>query len=153
MASGAGAERPRARALGDTHLAALPFEDLRAMLLIGVRHLSPTHRHRFRMPAEIAVAGGNPVAVSLDTVAGMLVDELGGTGVGDDPVGAGRGGPDPTAVLARMRASVRAVGAFLEARDGEIDDLCSAASLSSWSASERCCSATGCTRHPRAARR
>ena len=115
---------------GDTHLAALPFEDLRAMLLIGVRHLSPTHRHRFRMPAEIAVAGGNPVAVSLDTLAGMLVDELGDTGVGDDPVAAGRRGPDPTAVLARMRASVRAVSSFLEARDGEIDDLWSAAPLS-----------------------
>ncbi|MEA2149455.1 MAG: hypothetical protein QOD69_1285 [Solirubrobacteraceae bacterium] len=115
---------------GDTHLAALPFEDLRAMLLVGITHLSPTHRHRFRLPIEIAVAGGRPVAVTLDTVAGMLVDQLGDHGLGDDPVSADRRGPDPTAVLNRIRASVRAVSAFLAARDGEIDELFSAAPLS-----------------------
>ncbi|MEA2129811.1 MAG: hypothetical protein QOJ85_2702 [Solirubrobacteraceae bacterium] len=115
---------------GDTHLAALPFEDLRAMLLVGITHLSPTHRHRFRMPIEIAVAGGNPVAVTLDTVAGMLVDQLGDHGLGDDPVAADRRGPDPTAVLSRMRASIRAVSAFLAARDADIDELWSAAPLS-----------------------
>ena len=114
---------------GDTHLAALPFEDLRAMLLIGITHLSPTHRHRFRMPVEIAMAGGNPVAVSLDTVAGMLVDQLGDPGLGDDPVSADRGAPDPTALLYRIRASTKAVGAFLAARDAEIDELWSAAPL------------------------
>jgi siderophore synthetase component len=114
---------------GDTHLAALPFTDLRAMLLVGVRHLSPTHRHRFRIPVHIAVAGGSPMAVNLDTVAGMLVDELGDTGLGDEPSAPGRRGPDPTAVLNRMRASVRAVSSFLAARDGEIDDLWSAAPL------------------------
>lgn len=115
---------------GDTHLAALPFEDLRAMLLVGITHLSPTHRHRIRVPVEIAMAGGNPVAVTLDTVAGMLVDQLGDHGLGDDPVGADRVGPDPTAVLSRMRASIRAVRAFLEARDAEIDELWSATPLS-----------------------
>jgi len=115
---------------GDTHLAALPFEDLRAMLLVGITHLSPTHRHRFRMPIEIAMAGGNPVAVNLDTVAGMLVDQLGDPGLGDDPVGASKRGPDPTAVLYRMRESIKAVSAFLAARDGEIDALFSAAPLS-----------------------
>jgi siderophore synthetase component len=124
------ADVPQLARPGDTHLAALPFEDLRAMLLVGITHLSPTHRHRFRVPVEIAVAGGRPVVVNLDTVAGMLVDELGDTGLGDDPVGPGRRGPDPTAVLHRMRASVRAVSAFLEARDGDIDDLWSAAPLS-----------------------
>ena len=121
---------PQLAHAGDTHLAAMPFEDLRAMLLVGITHLSPTHRHRFRMPVEIAVAGGNPVAVSLDTVAGMLIDQLGDHGLGDDPVGADFVGPDPTAVLNRVRASVRAVDAFLAARDGEIDDLFSAAPLS-----------------------
>jgi siderophore synthetase component len=115
---------------GDTHLAAMPFEDLRAMLLIGITHLSPTHRHRFRLPVEIAMAGGNPVAVSLDTVAGMLVDQLGDPGLGDDPVSADRRGPDPTALLYRIRASTKAVGAFLAARDGEIDELFGAAPLS-----------------------
>lgn len=115
---------------GDTHLAALPFEDLRAMLLVGITHLSPTHRHRFRMPVEVAVAGGKPVAVSLDTVAGMLVDQLGDHGLGDDPVAARLRGPDPTVVLNRVRASVKAVDAFLAARDGEIDDLFSASPLS-----------------------
>ncbi len=114
---------------GDTHLAAMPFEDLRAMLLIGITHLSPTHRHRFRLPAEIAMAGGNPVAVSLDTVAGMLVDQLGDPGLGDDPVSADRRGPDPTALLYRVRASTKAVGAFLAVRDAEIDALFSAAPL------------------------
>jgi siderophore synthetase component len=114
---------------GDTHLAALPFPDLRAMLLVGVRYLSPAHRHRFRLPVEMAVAGGEPVAVNLDTVAGMLVDELGDTGLGDEPTAPGSRGPDPTAVLSRMRASVRAVSFFLAARDGEIDGLWSAAPL------------------------
>jgi siderophore synthetase component len=111
---------------GDTHVAALPFEDLRAMLLVGVRYLSPTHRHRLRMPAEIAVAGGNPVTVTLDTVAGMLVDELGDTHI-DEPTSREHRGPDPTAILNRMRASIRAVSAFLEARAGDIDELWSAA--------------------------
>src|SRR5882757_2605629 len=111
---------PQLAHAGDTHLAALPFEELRAMLLVGITHLSPTHRHRFRMPIEIAMAGGNPVAVTLDTVAGMLVDQLADPGLGDDPVGAEFRGPDPTPVLTRMRASVRAVSAFLAARDGEI---------------------------------
>jgi siderophore synthetase component len=115
---------------GDAYLAALPFEDLRAMLLVGITHLSPTHRHRIRMPVEIAMAGGNPVAVSLDTVAGMLVDQLSDPGLGDDPVGADLRGPDPTPVLHRMRASIRAVSAFLAARDGEIDALFSAEPLS-----------------------
>lgn len=114
---------------GDTHLAALPFEELRAMLLVGITHLSPTHRHRFRMPVEIAMAGGNPVAVSLDTVAGMLVDQLADPGLGDDPVAAQRRGPDPTPVLGRMRASIKAVSAFLEARDADIDDLFTATPL------------------------
>jgi siderophore synthetase component len=115
---------------GDTHLAALPFPDERAMMLVGVSHLSPTHRHRFRMPVTIAVAGGNPVVINLDTVAGMLVDALGDTGLGDDLTGPGRRGPDPTAVLNRLRLSVSAVTSFLAARDGDIDDLWSAAPLS-----------------------
>jgi siderophore synthetase component len=121
---------PQLAHAGDTHLAAMPFEDLRAMLLVGITHLSPTHRHRFRMPVEVAVAGGNPVAVSLDTVAGMLIDQLGDHGLGDDPVAASLVGPDPTAVLARIRASAKTVNAFLAARDGDIDDLFSAAPLS-----------------------
>jgi siderophore synthetase component len=115
---------------GDTHLAALPFEDLRSMLLVGVTHLSPTHRHRFRMPVAIAVAGGQPVVVNLDTVAGMLVDELGDTHLSDEPTTREHRGPDPTAVLNRMRASVRAVRAFLAARDGDVDALFGAAPLS-----------------------
>jgi siderophore synthetase component len=114
---------------GDTHLAALPFEDLRSMLLVGITHLSPTHRHRFRMPVSIAVAGGNPVAVTLDTVAGMLVDELGETHMGDEPTTREHRGPDPTAILNRIRASIRAVSSFLAAREDDIDELWSAAPL------------------------
>src|SRR4051794_14676400 len=113
---------------GDTHVAALPFEDLRSMLLVGVSYLSPTHRHRFRMPVEIAVAGGNPVTITLDTVAGMLVDELGDTHI-DEPTSREHRGPDPTAILNRMRASIRAVSASLEAREGDIDELWSAAPM------------------------
>jgi siderophore synthetase component len=115
---------------GDTHLAALPFEDLRSMLLVGIRHLSPTHRHRLRMPVAIAVAGGNPVAVTLETVAGMLVDELGDPHMGDEPTTREHRGPDPTAILNRIRASIRAVSGFLAAREDDIDELWSAARLS-----------------------
>ena len=49
---------------GDTHLAVLPFGDLRATLLVGVRHLSATQRHRFRLPAMVAVDGGEPAVAS-----------------------------------------------------------------------------------------
>lgn len=115
---------------GDTYLAVMPFPSDRAMLLAGVRHLSPTHRHRFRLPVRLAIAGGSPWAVSLGTLAGMLVDELGDTGLGDLPTAAGSRGPDPTFLLARIRQSVAAVSSFLQAREGEIDALCSAEPLS-----------------------
>ncbi len=112
---------------GDTFLAALPFPDERSMLLAGVRYLSPTHRHRFRMPVRIAMAGGEPWPVTLDTLSGMLADELAEPDeVGDDPTAPGTRGPDPTFQLARVRQSVAAVSSFLRAREDEIDALWSA---------------------------
>ena len=107
---------------GDTHLAVLPFAGLSATLLVGVRHLSATHRHRFRMPVTMIVAGEKPFAVTLDTVAEMLVGAL---SAGADGVK-----PDATAALRRLRASVENVTAFLDARDAQIDELWSAAPLS-----------------------
>jgi siderophore synthetase component len=106
---------------GDTHLAVLPFPDLSATLLVGVRHLSATQRHRFRMPVTMIVAGEKPFAVTLDTVARMLMDRLAAV--------AGDSRPDATAALKRVHASVENVTAFLEARDGQIDELWSAAAL------------------------
>ncbi len=116
---------------GDTFLAALPFPDERSMLLAGVRYLSPTHRHRFRLPVRIAMAGGEPWPVSLDTLSGMLADEFGeDPALGDDPSPAGTRGPDPTFLLARMRQSVAAMSSFLRARDADIDELYSAEPMS-----------------------
>jgi len=111
---------------GDAFLAVMPFPDERATVIAGVRHLSPTHRHRFRLPAMIAMAGGKPWAVNLDTLAGMLADALGDTGLGDDPSGPGSRGPDPTFLLARIRESVKTMSSFLDARDDAIDELWSA---------------------------
>jgi siderophore synthetase component len=114
------ADAPGLVAPGDTHLAVLWFRDPGATLLVGMRHLSATHRHRFRLPAMIAPTGGEPVAASLDAVAAILIHELAEV---TDP---GRSEPDPCALVARMRASVDAVSTFLELRDGEIDALWSA---------------------------
>jgi siderophore synthetase component len=107
---------------GDTHLAVLPFAGLRSTLLVGVRHLSATHRHRFRMPVTMIVAGEKPFAVTLDTVAEMLVGALSAGAAGD--------APDATPALRRVRASVENVTAFLDARAAQIDALWSAAPLS-----------------------
>ncbi|MDQ3677257.1 MAG: hypothetical protein M3401_10720 [Actinomycetota bacterium] len=115
---------------GDVYVAVLAFPDMRAVLLAGVTHLSPTHRHRFSLPVKLALAGGNPMAVGFDTLAGMLADELGDPGQGEELTAAGSRGPDPTALLARIRDSVTAVSGFLAAREGEIDGLWSAQPLS-----------------------
>lgn len=115
---------------GDDFVAVLPFPDERTAVLAGVRHLSPTHRHRFRTPAHVAMAGGKPWVVSIDTLMGMLVDELGATLYDDDISAAGTRGPDPTFLLSRVRQHVATLGAFLDARADDIDALWSAAPLS-----------------------
>jgi siderophore synthetase component len=117
---------------GDEFVAVLPFPDERTAVLAGVRHLSPTHRHRFRTPAHVAMAGGKPWPVSIDTLMGMLADELGATeSVYDDDISAaGTRGPDPTLLLSRIRQSVATVGAFLDARAVDVDPLWSADPLS-----------------------
>jgi len=115
---------------GDEFVAVLPFPDERTAVLAGVRHLSPTHRHRFRTPAHVAMAGGKPWAVSIDTLMGMLADELGATIFDDDISAPGTRGPDPTLLLSRIRQSVATVGAFLDARAEDIDQLWSADPLS-----------------------
>jgi siderophore synthetase component len=115
---------------GDTYLAVMPFPSERTMLLAAIRHLSPIHRHRFRLPVKVAMAGGTPWPVSLDTLAGMLADELGDTGLGDELSAPGSRGPDPTFLLSRVRQSVAAAGSFLRAREDEIDALWSSEPLS-----------------------
>ena len=101
----------------------LPLRDARTTLIARVERFSPTHRHRFRLPVEIAVDCGEPVAAGLETVAALLVGELASR------PGAG-GAPDPGALLARIWASIDAVGGFLAARADEIDALWSAQPLS-----------------------
>jgi siderophore synthetase component len=115
---------------GDEYIAVMPFPSERTMLLAGIRHLSPTHRHRFRLPVKVAMAGGLPWAVSLDTLAGMLADELGDTGLGDELSAPGSRGPDPTFLLSRVRQSVAAAGSFLRVREDDIDALFSGEPLS-----------------------
>jgi siderophore synthetase component len=117
---------------GDEFVAVLPFPDERTAVLAGVRHLSPTHRHRFRTPAYVAMAGGKPWAIGIDTLMGMLADELGasGTAYDDDISAAGTRGPDPTFLLSRIRQHIATVGAFLDGRAEEIDQLWSADALS-----------------------
>jgi siderophore synthetase component len=112
---------------GDEFVAILPFPDERTAVLAGVRYLSPTHRHRFRTPAYVAMAGGKPWAIGVDTLMGMLADELGASKVYDDDISAaGTRGPDPTFLLARIRQHITTLGAFLDARADEIDELWSA---------------------------
>lgn len=124
------ADVPELAEEGDEFVAVIPFPDERAAVLAGVRHLSPTHRHRFRTPAKIAMAGGTPWVVTLETLTSMLADELGDTKLGDAPTKAGTRGPDPTFLLARARQSVLAVGDFLQARADDVDELWSADPLS-----------------------
>ena len=110
---------------GDEFVAVLPFPDERTAVLAGVRHLSPTHRHRFRAPAHVAMAGGKPWPIGIDTLMGMLADELGaGDNVFDDDISAaGTRGPDPTFLLSRVRQHIATVGAFLDARGDDVDRL------------------------------
>jgi siderophore synthetase component len=117
---------------GDEFVAILPFPDERTAVLAGVRHLSPTHRHRFRTPAHVAMAGGKPWAIGIDTLMGMLADELGAAeSVYDDDISAaGTRGPDPTFLLSRIRQHIATLGAFLDARADDIDALWSAEPLS-----------------------
>lgn len=117
---------------GDEFVAVLPFPDERTAVLAGVRHLSPTHRHRFRAPAHVAMAGGKPWAIGIDTLMGMLADELGAAEsvYDDDLSAAGTRGPDPTFLLARVRQHIDRVGAFLDAREDDVDRLWNADPMS-----------------------
>ncbi len=115
---------------GDEFVAVLPFPDERTAILAGVRHLSPTHRHRFRTPAHVAMAGGKPWPIGIDTLMGMLADELGSTLYDDDISAPGTRGPDPTFLLARVRQHVATLGAFLDAREADVERLWSAEPLS-----------------------
>lgn len=117
---------------GDEFVAVLPFPDERTAVLAGVRHLSPTHRHRFRAPAHVAMAGGRPWPIGIDTLMGMLADELGASeSVFDDDISApGTRGPDPTFLLSRVRQHIATVGAFLDAREGDVERLWSADPMS-----------------------
>ena len=91
---------------GDEFIAVFPFPEDRTAILAGIRHLSPTHRHRFRTPAQIAMAGGEPWAISLETLMSMLADELGETHAGPEMTSREMRGPDPTLLLSRIRQSI-----------------------------------------------
>ena len=114
----------------DQFVAVMPFPEERTAILAGIRHLSPTHRHRFRTPAQIAMAGGEPWAISLETLMSMLADELGETHAGAEMTSREMRGPDPTLLLSRIRQSVSAIGTALDERADEVDALWSAAPLS-----------------------
>jgi len=114
---------------GDEYVAVMPYPEDRTAILAGIRHLSPTHRHRFRTPAQVAMAGGDPWAITLETLMSMLADELGETHAGPEMTSREMRGPDPTFLLSRIRQSVSAIGTVLDARAGEVDALWGAAPL------------------------
>jgi siderophore synthetase component len=114
---------------GDEYIAVFPFPEDRTALLAGISHLSPTHRHRFRAPAQIAIAGGEPWAISLETLMSMLADELGETHAGPEMTARHLRGPDPTLLLSRIRQSINAIGKVLDERADEIESLWSAEPL------------------------
>lgn len=114
---------------GDDYIAVFPFPEDRTAILAGIRHLSATHRHRFRVPAQIAMAGGEPWAISLETLMSMLADELGETHAGPEMTARHLRGPDPTLLLSRIRQSVNAIGTVLDARADEVDALWNAEPL------------------------
>ncbi|HEX6389589.1 MAG TPA: IucA/IucC family protein, partial [Solirubrobacteraceae bacterium] len=120
---------PQLAAEGDEFIAVFPFPEDRTAVLAGIRHLSPTHRHRFRVPAQVAMAGGEPWAISLETLMSMLADELGETHAGPEMTSREMRGPDPTWLLSRIRQSVNAIGTALDARADEVDALWSAEPL------------------------
>ena len=117
----AASEMPRLARGGDTHLAVLPLSHLTSTLIVGVRYLSPTQRHRFRLPAQVAAEGGEVRDAPFALVAALLAGALARDG--------GPGAPQTAALLARVHASVDAVETFLAAREDEIDALWSAAPL------------------------
>jgi len=114
---------PDLAAEGDEYVAVFPFREDRTAILAGIRHLSPTHRHRFRTPAQIAMAGGEPWPISLETLMSMLADELGETHAGPEMTARHLRGPDPTLLLSRIRQSVNAIGTVLDARANAVDEL------------------------------
>jgi siderophore synthetase component len=123
------ASLPELAGEGDEYVAVFPFPEDRTAILAGIRHLSPTHRHRFRTPAQIAMAGGEPWAISLETLMSMLVDELGETHVGAEMTSREMRGPDPTLLLSRIRQNITAIGTALDARADEVDTLWNAEPL------------------------
>ena len=120
---------PDLAAEGDEYVAVFPFPEDRTAVLAGIRHLSPTHRHRFRTPAQIAMAGGEPWAISLETLMSMFADELGETHAGPEMTSREMRGPDPTLLLSRIRQSVAAIGTALDERAEQVEQLWNAEPL------------------------
>ena len=120
---------PELAAEGDEYVAVFPFPEDRTAVLAGIRHLSPTHRHRFRTPAQIAMAGGEPWPISLETLMSMFADEMGETHAGPEMTSRDKRGPDPTLLLSRIRQSVTAIATALDARAEQVDELWSAEPL------------------------
>lgn len=120
---------PELAAEGDEYVAVFPFPEDRTAVLAGIRHLSPTHRHRFRTPAQIAMAGGEPWAISLETLMSMFADELGETHAGPEMTSREMRGPDPTLLLSRIRQSVTAIATALDERAEQVEELWNAEPL------------------------
>jgi siderophore synthetase component len=114
---------PELAAEGDEYIAVFPFPEDRTAVLAGIRHLSPTHRHRFRVPAQVAMAGGEPWAISLETLMSMLADEMGETHAGPEMTSRDKRGPDPTLLLSRIRQSVTAIATALDERAEQVEEL------------------------------
>jgi spermidine-citrate ligase len=107
-----------------------------AEVRVAVRYRSPTFRHRYRWPARLVLGDATPTDLGFGALAGLLLDELCGSGPArshDDGTGNGNGGTSappaggaPLALLGRMVESVQNVAGFLRLRREEIDSLWSA---------------------------
>lgn len=93
-----------------------------AALQAKLRYQSPSFRHRYQLPVELAT-GGSSTPLGFAAVAGLLIDNLDGAGHAAQP------GPKahPTELLSRVLASVQNVATFLEARRDDLERLWSPA--------------------------
>jgi siderophore synthetase component len=100
----------------------VPIRGGGATVVADLAHRSRTFRHRYHLPAHLAIGDGEPRPVGFPALAGLLLEEL--TPLRDDAPA-----PRPVTLLARMVESVQNVTGFLAARAGDVDRLWSAEPL------------------------
>ncbi len=92
--------------------AVVPLTRCNGELRVGVRYLSPTHRHLFDLPAMVSFGGGCSRPAGLTTVVALLLDEVGKGAAGS-----------PTVLFSRILDSTHDTAAYLGLRAVDIDRL------------------------------